>query len=126
MAGQRISVKELLEKGVYSQGKAVHLYRIFYEHGPANGTGLFLPVDQGLEHGPVDFFPNPPSVDPDFQCRLALEGKFSAIEFQPGPSQVHPRLRRPAPARLQVEREDEHPLRRRGHLLPHRHRGRGL
>jgi len=91
MAVERISVKELIQKGVYSQGKAVHLYRIFYEHGPANGTGLFLPVDQGLEHGPVDFFPNPPSVDPEFQCRLALEGKYSAIVFQPGPARKYMR-----------------------------------
>lgn len=86
-----ISIKGLIDKGVYSQGKSVHLYRIFYEHGPANGTGLFLPIDQGLEHGPVDFFPNPPSVDPDFQCRLALEGNYSAIVFQPGPSRKYMR-----------------------------------
>jgi len=84
MAAARTSVKELIDQGVFSQGKAVRLYRIFYEHGPANGTGLFLPIDQGLEHGPVDFFPNPPSGDPDFQCRLALEGNYSAIVFQPG------------------------------------------
>ena len=90
MAGP-ISIKGLIDKGVYSQGKSVHLYRIFYEHGPANGTGLFLPIDQGLEHGPVDFFPNPPSVDPDFQCRLALEGNYSAIVFQPGPSRKYMR-----------------------------------
>ncbi len=86
-----ISIKHLIGKGVYSQGKSVHLYRIFYEHGPANGTGLFLPIDQGLEHGPVDFFPNPPSVDPDFQCRLALGGNYSAIVFQPGPSRKYMR-----------------------------------
>ena len=29
------------------------------QNGPANGTLLFLPIDQGLEHGPRDFFPNP-------------------------------------------------------------------
>ena len=91
MAAERISIKGLIDTGVYSQGKAVRLYRIFYEHGPGNGTGLFLPIDQGLEHGPVDFFPNPPSVDPDFQCRLALEGNYSAIVFQPGPSRKYMR-----------------------------------
>jgi len=73
-----ISIKGLIDKGVYSQGKSVHLYRIFYEHGPANGTGLFLPIDQGLEHGPVDFFPNPPSSNPEYQCRLAKEGNENA------------------------------------------------
>jgi len=91
MAAHRNSIKELIDQGVYSQGKAVRLYRIFYEHGPANGTGLFLPIDQGLEHGPIDFFPNPPSVDPDFQCRLALEGNYSAIVFQPGPARKYMR-----------------------------------
>ena len=89
--GKTVSIKGLIGTGVYSQGKSVHLYRIFYEHGPANGTGLFLPIDQGLEHGPIDFFPNPPSVDPDFQCRLALEGNYSAIVFQPGPSRKYMR-----------------------------------
>jgi class I fructose-bisphosphate aldolase len=45
---------------------------------------MFLPIDQGLEHGPMDFFPNPPSGDPDFQCRLALEGGYSGIVFHVG------------------------------------------
>jgi class I fructose-bisphosphate aldolase len=36
-------------------------------------------LDQGLEHGPADFFPNPAAVDTDFQFRLAVEGGYSAI-----------------------------------------------
>jgi class I fructose-bisphosphate aldolase len=40
---------------------------------------MVLPLDQGLEHGPSDFFPNPAALDPDFQFRLALEGRYSAI-----------------------------------------------
>lgn len=40
---------------------------------------MVLPLDQGLEHGPTDFFPNPEALDPDFQFRLALEGRYSAI-----------------------------------------------
>jgi len=60
-------------------GKRVRLHRILYEHGLGNGTLLALPVDQGLEHGPVDFLPNPPSADPDFQWRLAVEGDYNAI-----------------------------------------------
>jgi class I fructose-bisphosphate aldolase len=67
-----------------SLGKRTRLHRLLYEHGPANGTLLLLPIDQGLEHGPVDFFPNPPSVDPDYQCRLALEGNYSGIVFHIG------------------------------------------
>jgi class I fructose-bisphosphate aldolase len=40
---------------------------------------MVLPLDQGLEHGPTDFFPNPEALDTDFQFRLALEGNYSAI-----------------------------------------------
>src|ERR1039458_8919982 len=35
------------------------LHRILNEHGLRNGTAVFLPYDQGLEHGPRDFFANP-------------------------------------------------------------------
>jgi class I fructose-bisphosphate aldolase len=45
---------------------------------------LLLPIDQGLEHGPRDFFVNPPAKDPEFQLRLAKEGGFSGIVFQIG------------------------------------------
>jgi class I fructose-bisphosphate aldolase len=67
-----------------SLGKRTRLHRLMYEHGPGNGTLLFLPIDQGLEHGPVDFFPNPASADPDYQCRLAKEGGYSGIVFHYG------------------------------------------
>lgn len=40
---------------------------------------MVLPIDQGLEHGPRDFFDAPQSQDPEFQFRLAVEGRFSAI-----------------------------------------------
>jgi class I fructose-bisphosphate aldolase len=62
-----------------SHGKRTRLWRLLYAHGPANGTLLVLPLDQGLEHGPADFFPNPDALDTDFQFRLALEGRYSAI-----------------------------------------------
>lgn len=55
-----------------------------YEHGPANGTLLLLPIDQGLEHGPRDFFENPESADPEYQLRIAKEGGFSGIVFHIG------------------------------------------
>src|SRR3989338_2753192 len=67
-----------------SIGKKTRLYRMLYEHGPANGTLMILPIDQGIEHGPLNFFANPPSEDPDFQYRLALEGGFSAIALHIG------------------------------------------
>ncbi len=65
-------------------GKRVRLNRLLYEHGPANGTLLLLPIDQGLEHGPADFFANPDSGDPAFQLRLANEGGYSGIVFHVG------------------------------------------
>lgn len=65
-------------------GKKARLHRLMYEHGPGNGTMMLLPIDQGLEHGPIDFIVNPDALDPDFQCRLALEGGFSGIVFHIG------------------------------------------
>lgn len=67
-----------------SLGKRTRLHRLLYEHGPGNGTLLLLPIDQGLEHGPVDFFANPDAKDPDYQMRLALEGGYSGIALQIG------------------------------------------
>jgi fructose-bisphosphate aldolase, class I len=66
------------------QGKRARLHTLLYEHGPANGTLLMLPLDQGLEHGPVDFFVNPPAADPEFEVRLALDGNYSGIALQIG------------------------------------------
>jgi len=62
-----------------SAGKKARLYRMLYQFGPANGTFLFLPLDQGLEHGPVDFFDNPDSLDTDYIFRLAIEGNYSGV-----------------------------------------------
>src|SRR2546423_8907069 len=70
-------------------GKRARLYRMLYEHGPGHGLGMFLPVDQGLEHGPRDFFPNPDSLDPDFELRLAEEASYSAVVFQVGIAQKY-------------------------------------
>ncbi len=67
-----------------SLGKRTRLHRLLYRYGPGNGTLLFLPIDQGLEHGPVDFFSNPDSADPSFQLRLAKEGGYSGIVFHIG------------------------------------------
>jgi fructose-bisphosphate aldolase, class I len=67
-----------------STGKKARLHRLMYQHGPGNGTFLFLPIDQGLEHGPVDFFENPECGNPDFQYELALKGNYSAIAVHIG------------------------------------------
>lgn len=70
-------------------GKRVRLWRLLYASGPANGTLLVLPLDQGLEHGPTDFLPNPAALHTDFQFRLALEGRFSAIALGIGLAEKH-------------------------------------
>lgn len=67
-----------------STGKRARLHRLLYQSGPANGTLLVLPIDQGLEHGPRDFLEAPESADPRFQFRLAVEGNYSAIACQIG------------------------------------------
>src|SRR5262245_42413845 len=67
-----------------SAGRRARLWRLLYGHGPANGTLMVLPLDQGLEHGPTDFFPNPDALDPHFQFRLAREGRYSAIALGVG------------------------------------------
>jgi fructose-bisphosphate aldolase, class I len=67
-----------------SPGKKTRLKRLLYEHGPGGGTLLVLPIDQGLEHGPVDFFSNPEALDPQYQYELARDGKFSAIALHIG------------------------------------------
>jgi fructose-bisphosphate aldolase, class I len=67
-----------------STGKRTRLHRLMYEHGPANGTLMLLPIDQGLEHGPVDFFDNPDAIDTDWVLRLAVDGRFSGIAYHVG------------------------------------------
>jgi len=76
--------RSVLDDLPISTGKRVRLHRLLYGYGPANGTLLFLPIDQGLEHGPSDFFTNPASANPDYQLRIAKEGGFSGIAFQIG------------------------------------------
>lgn len=67
-----------------SLGKRTRLHRLLYEHGPGSGRLLILPIDHGVEHGPIDFFPNPPSADPDYQWRLAKDGGYSGIALHIG------------------------------------------
>jgi class I fructose-bisphosphate aldolase len=65
-------------------GKKARLHRILFKHGLGNGTAIFLPYDQGLEHGPRDFFENPASGDPKYIVKLAVEGGFNGIAIQVG------------------------------------------
>ncbi|MEU4689898.1 fructose-bisphosphate aldolase [Actinoplanes sp. NPDC023714] len=67
-----------------SAGKRARLHRLLYKHGLGNGTALFLPYDQGLEHGPRDFFADPIAGDPRYIVKLALEGGFNGIAIQVG------------------------------------------
>ena len=67
-----------------SAGKKARLHRILFQHGLRNGTALFLPYDQGLEHGPRDFFANPAATDPRYIIKLAMEGGFNGIAVQIG------------------------------------------
>ncbi len=72
-------------------GKRTRLNRLLYGHGLKNGTLLLLPIDQGLEHGPIDFFSNPDSADPDYEARLALEGNYNGIVYHIGVAKKHMR-----------------------------------
>ena len=75
---------EKLDSMNLSTGKKARLYNLMYEYGPSNGMIQILPIDQGLEHGPRDFFVNPDSEDPEFQLRVTLEGNYSGIALQIG------------------------------------------
>lgn len=65
-------------------GKRARLHRILFQHGVGNGSAIFLPYDQGLEHGPRDFFPNPAASDPGYIVKLAVEGGFNGVALQIG------------------------------------------
>jgi fructose-bisphosphate aldolase, class I len=81
--GPRVERPRLRDMGL-SPGKRTRLKRLLYDHGPGGGTLLVLPIDQGLEHGPVDFFDNPEALDPLYQYQLAHDGQFSAIALHIG------------------------------------------
>ena len=85
------TVRPTFDEMNLSTGKRTRLHRLMYEHGPANGTLMMLPIDQGLEHGPVDFFDNPDSIDTDWIYRLAVEGNFSGIALHIGLAEKYQR-----------------------------------
>jgi class I fructose-bisphosphate aldolase len=73
-----------LDHAGLSTGKKARLRRILFGFGLRNGTAIFLPYDQGLEHGPRDFVANPMASDPRYILRLAVEGGFNGIAVQIG------------------------------------------
>src|SRR5215204_6619934 len=85
---EKMEVKSITEQksllATLSPGKRARLRRLLFDYGPGNGTLMLLPIDQGIEHGPRDFFPNPASKDPEYQFSLAAEAGYSAIACQIG------------------------------------------
>ncbi len=79
----RVARPRLEDMGL-SLGKLTRLRQLFYQRGPKNGTLMLLPLDQGLEHGPRDFFDNPDSLDPAYVLRLARDGNYSGVALQVG------------------------------------------
>jgi len=79
-----MTTRPALDELGLATGKKARLHRILHRHGLCNGTAIFLPYDQGLEHGPRDFFANPAASDPKYVISLALEGGFNGIAIQIG------------------------------------------
>lgn len=73
-----------LSKHGLQTGQRARLHHLLFGHGLKNGTAMFLPYDQGFEHGPRDFFANPVSGDPNYIIKLAIEGGFNAIAIEIG------------------------------------------
>lgn len=56
------------------------------------GRFAFLAYDQGLEHGPEDFRPNPPSASARFILELARDFSYTAVVLQQGTALTTRRL----------------------------------
>src|SRR6187200_2025144 len=82
--GEGMKERPALGEVGLNTGKKARLRRILFQHGLGNGTALFLPYDQGLEHGPRDFFANPVASGPRYVIDLALEGGFNGVVLQIG------------------------------------------
>ncbi len=91
-------------------GKKARLHRILYQHGLRNGTALFLPYDQGLEHGPRDFFRQPGRRKPPIHhaTRPARRVQRDRHSDRSG-REVLLGLRRRDPTRAETERQDGDP-----------------
>lgn len=91
VAGARPATRRrpTLDEMNLAPGKKARLHDMLYRHGVGNGTLLILPIDHGLEHGPIDFFSNPHAADPDFHFELAVRGGYNAIACQIGFAEKH-------------------------------------
>jgi len=60
-------------------GTKANLVRLM-THGRLAGTGrmIILPVDQGFEHGPRTFAPNPAAFDPHYHYTMAIDAGLAA------------------------------------------------
>lgn len=68
-----------------------------------NGRLAVLPIDQGLEHGPVDFLDAPEAADPEHEFRMVAEAGFSAIAVQIGLAEKYlPRYAEQVPLILKI------------------------
>ncbi|QLG61801.1 class I fructose-bisphosphate aldolase [Halorarum salinum] len=54
-----------------------------------DGKALVLAYDHGLEHGPVDFEPNPDTADPEAVWELATHDAVSAFAVQKGIAEAY-------------------------------------
>ncbi|MFA6214704.1 MAG: fructose-bisphosphate aldolase, partial [Candidatus Micrarchaeia archaeon] len=52
-----------------------------------NGRVLILAMDQGMEHGPVDF--NSRNINPEYVCDVAAQGGFSGFAVQKGIARLY-------------------------------------
>lgn len=66
------------------KGKRKENLQKMIDRADAGGHLMILPFDQGLEHGPSDFFTNPDAADAFYQLRIAKEANYSAVAFQIG------------------------------------------
>ncbi|GAA0726243.1 class I fructose-bisphosphate aldolase [Halorubrum trapanicum] len=54
-----------------------------------DGKSLILAYDHGLEHGPVDFEPNPATADPERLFELATHDAVTALAVQKGVAEAY-------------------------------------
>ena len=54
-----------------------------------DGKALILAYDHGLEHGPVDFEPNPETADPERVFEVATHDAVSAVAVQKGLAEAY-------------------------------------
>lgn len=64
----------------YSPGELARLRQIVR----ASGKTMILPYDQFIEHDNRHVAPNPEAADPDYICKLAVEGGYNAVAIHYG------------------------------------------